>query len=88
MKIAPMTKVRVYHSRRPQPPTLVRLPVRPTWPFSAAWTPSWQVTEERIRIVVLIVANHGKVMPNHVLSRWEAPHSHIVVAPGATRRWS
>ena len=34
--------------------------------------------------MVLIVANHGNVMPNQLLSRCEAPHSHIVVAPGAT----
>ena len=41
------------------------------------------MTELRIRIVVLIVANQGKVIPNHVLSRCDAPHSHMVVAPGS-----
>ena len=31
--------------------------MRPTWPRSAAKTPSWQVTEDSTRIVVLTVAN-------------------------------
>ncbi len=45
------------HSRRPQPLTFRTEPVRPTWPRSAANTPSWQVTEDSTRIVVLTVAN-------------------------------
>ena len=45
------------HSRRPQPLTFSTEPVRPTWPRSAAKTPSWQVTEDSTRIVVLTVAN-------------------------------
>ena len=45
------------HSRRPQPLTLSTEPVRPTWPRSAAKTPSWQVTDDSTRIVVLTVAN-------------------------------
>ena len=37
--------------------TFSTLPVRPTWPRSAAKTPSWQVTDDSTRIVVLTVAN-------------------------------
>lgn len=29
----------------------------PTWPFSAAHTPSWHVTDDRTRMIVLTVAN-------------------------------
>src|SRR5690242_3177448 len=57
MNTAPMTYVRMNHSRRPQPLTFRTEPVRPTWPRSAAKTPSWQVTEESTRIVVFAVAN-------------------------------
>jgi hypothetical protein len=35
---------------------LKTLPVRPTWPRSAAKTPSWQVTEDSTRIVVFTAA--------------------------------
>ena len=45
------------HSRRPQPLTLNSEPERPTWPRSAAKTPSWQVSEESTRIAVFAVAN-------------------------------
>ena len=45
------------HSRRPQPLTLSSEPVRPTWPRSAANTPSWQVSDESTRIVVFTAAN-------------------------------
>ncbi len=45
------------HSRRPQPGTLKIEPVRPTWPRSAANTPSWQVSDDSTRIVVLTDAN-------------------------------
>src|SRR3954469_19097500 len=45
------------HSRRPQPPTLNTEPERPTWPRSAAKTPSWQVSEDSTRIVGLTAAN-------------------------------
>src|SRR3954451_16454847 len=45
------------HSRRPQPETLSTEPERPTWPRSAAKTPSWQVSEDSTRIVVLTAAN-------------------------------
>src|SRR3954470_643194 len=44
------------HSRRPQPETLKTEPERPTWPRSAANTPSWQVNEDSTRIVVLTAA--------------------------------
>src|SRR3954470_22697144 len=44
------------HSRRPQPETLKTEPERPTWPRSAAKTPSWQVSEDKTRIVVLTAA--------------------------------
>ena len=37
--------------------TLNTEPVRPTWPRSAAKTPSWQVTDDSTRIVVLTAAN-------------------------------
>src|SRR3954451_19526669 len=56
MNTAPMLEVRTNHSRRPQPLTLRTEPVRPTWPRSAANTPSWQVSEESTRIVVLTAA--------------------------------
>src|SRR3954471_3899912 len=45
------------HSRRPQPLTLNTEPERPTWPRSAAKTPSWQVAEDRTRTVVFTAAN-------------------------------
>src|SRR3954471_375016 len=45
------------HTPSPQPRTLRMLPVRPTWPRSAAKTPSWQVSEDSTRIVVLTAAN-------------------------------
>src|SRR3712207_5963875 len=45
------------HSRSPQPLMLRTLPLRPTWPRSAAKTPSWQVSEDSTRIVVFAVAN-------------------------------
>src|SRR3954470_11493083 len=44
------------HSRRPQPETLKTEPERLTWPRSAANTPSWQVSEDKTRIVVLTAA--------------------------------
>ena len=45
------------HSRSPQPLICSSEPVRPTWPRSAAKTPSWQVSEDSTRIVVLTGAN-------------------------------
>jgi hypothetical protein len=44
------------HSRSPQPRGSSIEPVRPTWPRSAAKTPSWQVTDDSTRIVVLTAA--------------------------------
>src|SRR3954465_507412 len=44
------------HSRSPQLRGLNSEPMRPTCPRSAAKTPSWQVTEESTRIVVLTAA--------------------------------
>src|SRR3954454_10567535 len=44
------------HSRSPHPRTEKTDPARPTWPRSAAKTPSWQVREESTRIVVLTAA--------------------------------
>src|SRR3954451_7907067 len=57
MNTAPMLEVRTNHSRRPQPLTRNTEPVRPTWPRSAAKTPSWQVADDSTRIVVLTEAN-------------------------------
>src|SRR3954447_20497161 len=45
------------HSRSPQPRGLRIEPARPTWPRSAAKTPSWQVSDDSTRIVVLTEAN-------------------------------
>src|SRR3954464_6780084 len=45
------------HSRSPQLRGLRMEPVRPTWPRSAAKTPSWQVADDSTRIVVLTAAN-------------------------------
>src|SRR4051794_4773817 len=45
------------HSRSPQPRGSNSVPFRPTCPRSAANTPSWQVTEESTRTVVLTEAN-------------------------------
>ena len=48
------------HEPLAQAPALdleARSPVRPTWPRSAAKTPSWQVSEESTRTVVLTAAN-------------------------------
>ena len=45
------------HSRRPHPRTSSSDPVRPTWPRSAAKTPSWQVSDDSTRTVVLTEAN-------------------------------
>src|SRR3954465_10932694 len=45
------------HSRNPQPRGSKNALVRPTWPRSAAKTPSWQVSDDSTRIVVLTEAN-------------------------------
>src|SRR3954454_20237939 len=45
------------HSRSPQLRGLRIDPTRPTWPRSAAKTPSWQVSDDSTRIVVLTEAN-------------------------------
>src|SRR6266496_2378454 len=57
MKTAPIRYVRMNHSRMPQLRGFAADPVRPTLPCSAAKTPSWQVTEDSTRIVVLTLAN-------------------------------
>src|SRR3954447_21069170 len=45
------------HSRSPQLRGLRMEPTRPTWPRSAAKTPSWQGSDDSTRIVVLTEAN-------------------------------
>src|SRR3954447_18920669 len=45
------------HSRSPQLRGSRTVPARPTWPRSAANTPSWQVTDDSTRTVVLTEAN-------------------------------
>ena len=45
------------HSRRPHPRTSSSDPRRPTCPRSAANTPSWQVSDDSTRTVVLTDAN-------------------------------
>src|SRR3954453_18940630 len=45
------------HSRSPQLRGSMTEPFRPTWPRSAAKTPSWQVSDDSTRTVVLTEAN-------------------------------
>src|SRR5664279_1053985 len=72
---APMRKVSVYHSRIPHDVTFKRLPVRDARMCSAAWTPSWQVTELSTRISVFTAAYRMSSRP--------CPYFHSEVVPGA-----
>src|SRR5437868_7066071 len=52
-----MRKDSTYHSRSPHRRKFSRPPSRPTLPASALNTPSWQVTEDSTRTVVLTADN-------------------------------
>src|SRR5664279_5886998 len=70
-----MRNVSVYHSRMPHFMTWNRLPTREARWCSAAWTPSWQVTELSTRISVFTAAYRMSSRP------W--PYCHSDVVPGA-----
>src|SRR5262249_44563044 len=67
-KYRPIRNVSTYHSRRPHLATCQIRPDRRTWPRSTANTPSWQVTLDSRRTVVLIEPRvRSRCAPGHLM---------------------